>query len=319
VWGEAPDVQLATDVRFYVDAPADFPASCSNDDCIRVDVYRNQARGNSLPTFFGNLVGVADQGVRAMAIAQAAGGNASNCLKPWAVLDKWFESNGAWTTASDFDPVTKPVDTYQAPTENNVGSSYTLAKDLGVKIALKLGDPSDSKATFGAGWFAPVDLGGTGGNVYRDNISGCTGDTYAVGATLPVENGNMVGPTDQGVKDLVALDASAKWDGVNKKVINSCIGPPYTCSQPGYSVSPRVVAIPIVNTQDAWDAVHPKGKVQGAGNMSVHVVAILGFFVEGMVGKDVVGYLATKPDLKVSNGPGVNSGAAFLKTVQLVR
>ena len=54
--------------------------------------------------------------------------------------------------------------------------------------------------------------------------------------------------------------------------------------------------------------------------MTVRVVAILGFFVESVSAKgDVTGYLATKPDLKVSNGPGVNAGAAFLKTVQLVR
>ncbi|HEV8396589.1 MAG TPA: pilus assembly protein TadG-related protein [Vicinamibacterales bacterium] len=319
VWGDAPDVQMATDIRFYSDAPADFPAMCSNNDCVRVDVYRNQARGNALPTFFGGLVGVMDQGVRATAIAQAAAANASNCLKPWAVLDKWNESSGPWTPAADYDPVTVPKDTYQAPNGNDPGTSYTLAKDLGLKLSLKVGDPQDSKATFGAGWFAPVDLGGVGGNVYRDNISGCADGTYAVGGTLSVENGNMIGPTDQGVKDLVALDKNAKWDAVNKKVINSCIGPPYTCSEPGYTVSPRVVALPIVDTQMAWDAVHPKVKPQGAGNMDVKIVAILGFFVEGMSGNDVVGYLATKPDLLVSNGGSVSPSAAFLTAIRLVR
>jgi len=319
VWGQAPDVQMATDVRFYNDAPAAFPAICATDSCVRVDVYRNQARGNALPTFFGGLVGVADQGVWAMAIAQAAAANATNCLKPWAVLDKWGESKGAWTPASDFDPVTAPKDTYTPPNGNNPGTSYTLAKDLGLKLSLKLGDPSDSKAKFGAGWFAPVDLGGTGGNVYSNNISSCADATYAVGGTLSVENGNMIGPTDQGVKDLVALDKNAKWDSVNKKVINSCIGPPYTCSQPGYTVSPRIVALPVVNTQDAWDAVHPKSKVQGAGNMNVKIVNILGFFVEGMSGKDVVGYLATKPDLLVSNGGDVSPASAFLMAIRLVR
>ena len=320
IWGEEPDVVMETDVRFYSDAPAEFPASCANDDCIRVDVYRNQTRFNPLPTFFGWLVGVNEQGVRATAIAQTAAGNASNCLKPWAVLDKWAESQGVFDPiTSDFDPVTVPKDVYIAPTEGNTGTSYTLKDDLGKKVMLKVGDPSNSKEKFGAGWFSPVDLGGVGGRTYRDNISGCVGVTYAVGSILSVENGNMIGPTDQGVGDLLALDPDAKWDSVEKKVIDSCVGPPYTCSKPGYSTSPRLVALPIIDTQMAYDEVHNDGKPKGAGNMTVKIVAILGFFVEGMDGKDVVGYLATKPDLRVANGGGVNPGAAFLQTIQLVR
>jgi len=320
VFGKEPTVDITTDVRFYADAPADFPASCNNDDCIRVDVYRNQARGNALPAIFGWLVGVTDQGVRATAIAQTAAGNASNCLKPWAVLDKWFESNGPFDPAtSDFDPLTNPKDVYKAPTKSDPGSSYTLKNDLGAKINLKVGDPSNANETFGAGWFSPVDLGGVGGRTYRDNIGGCVGVTYAVGSTLSVENGNMIGPTSQGVDDLVKLDKNAKWDPVEKKVVNSCVGPPYTCSKPGFAVSPRLVALPVINTQAAFDAVHNGSKSTGAGNMTVDIVAILGFFVEGMNGKDVVGYLATKPDLSVTNGGGVNPGAAFLQTIQLVR
>ena len=316
VWGESPEVEMDGDVRFYAEEPGVFPASCSGDDCVRVDVYRNQARGNALPVFFGWLVGLTQQGVRASAIAQAAGGNASECLKPWAVLDKWAEPTGLWTPESEFDPA---KDIYIAPTENNVGTSYTLAKDLGLKLTLKVGDPQNAKEKFGAGWFSPVDLGGVGGRTYRDNIGGCVDVTYAVGNTLSVENGDMIGPTDKGVKDLLELDEDAKWDPVEKKVIDSCVGPPYSCSKPGYKQSPRIVALPIVDTKAVYDEVHKDGKPKGAGNMNVKIVAILGFFVEGMSGKDVVGYLATKPDLKVSNAPGVNAGAAFLKTVQLVR
>ena len=323
VWGQSPDVQMSTDVRFYGDAPAAFPASCVSNDCIRVDVYRNQTRRNPLPTFFGRLVGVTEQGVRAMAVARAAAANATNCLKPWAVLDKWGESNGAWTTESTYDPLGMPPDTYTPPNGSSTGTSYTLDADLGRQVSLKVGDPNNSKETFGAGWFSPIDLGGTGGDVYRDNISGCADGTYAVDGTLSVENGNMVGPTKQGVDDLVALDPDAKWDAANKKVIDSCVGPPYTCSKPGYSVSPRIVAVPVINTQEVWDAVHSdSGGTTGAGNMTVKIVALLGFFVEGMGGtggKDVVGYLATKPDLLTSNGGSVSPSAAFIKAVTLVR
>jgi len=317
VWGEQPDVNITTDVRFYSDDPASFPALCSGDDCVRVDVYRNQTRGNPLPTFFGWLVGVQDQGVRATAIAQAGAANASKCLKPWAVLDKWGESDGPWTSDSTYDPMTMPEDWYQAPSGSDPGTSYTLKNDLGVRIKLKVGDPGNSKEVFGAGWFSPIDLGGTGGDVYRDNISGCADGIYAIGSTLSVENGNMIGPTKQGVDDLTALDPNAKWDGT--RVIDSCVGPPYTCATKGYQASPRIVAIPVINTQDAYDQVHNGDKTQGAGNMTVTVVAILGFFVEGMDGNDVVGYLCTKPDLLVSDGGSVAPGAGFLTAIRLVR
>ena len=322
VWGEAPDVQMDTDIRFYADAPAAFPETCATDDCIRVDVYRTgrDERSNPLPTFFGRLVGVTEQGVRATAIARAAAANGTDCLKPWAVLDKWAESNGVYDPqTSTFDPLTNPKDVYIAPAGNNTGTSYTLEADLGKKITLKVGNPQNAKETFGAGWFSPVDLGGVGGNTYRDNISGCPEGVYSIGDTLSVENGNMIGPTSQGVEALRKLDEFAKWDPENNRVVDSCVQPPYSCSTPGLKTSPRIVALPVIDTQAAYDAVHNDGKPKGAGNMTVKIVAILGFFVEGMSGNDVVGYLCTKPDLLVSNGGSVSPSAAFLKTVTLVR
>jgi hypothetical protein len=189
-----------------------------------------------------------------------------------------------------------------------------------LELKLKLGDPGSSKEVFGAGWFSPIQLGGSGGDDYRDAISGCTSGIRKIGDILEVENGNMVGPTDQGVKDLLELDPDAEWDATEKKVVKSCVGPPYTCSKPGFTSSPRIVAVPVVNTQMAYDEVHKEdGGTTGAGSMTVKVVAILGFFVQGLDGKDVVGYLATKPDLLVSNGGSVSPTAAFLMSVRLVR
>ena len=102
-------------------------------------------------------------------------------------------------------------------------------------------------------------------------------------------------------------------------MVDSCVEPPYSCGKPGLKTSPRIVAMPVIDTQAAYDAVHNGSKPKGAGNMTVKIVAILGFFVEGMSGNDVVGYLCTKPDLLVSNGGSVSPSAAFLKTVTLVR
>ena len=52
--------------------PVGSPGSGTN-TCVRVDVFRNQrASGNPLPTIFGTLVGVIDQGVKATATAEVS-------------------------------------------------------------------------------------------------------------------------------------------------------------------------------------------------------------------------------------------------------
>ena len=85
IWGQQPAVNISTDITF---PPCPDDASTN---CIRVDVYRNQANGNPLPMIFGQLVGLNQQGVRAMAMAKVAIANSTNCLKPWGVVDKWEE------------------------------------------------------------------------------------------------------------------------------------------------------------------------------------------------------------------------------------
>ena len=326
VWGESPDVKMDEDVRFYPDDPDDFPVTCAGDDCVRVDVYRNQTRKNALPTFFAWLVGVTDQGVRATATAQAASGNASECLKPWAVADKWEEHNpdiAPWDPTQTFDPTGKTPDVYIPPAldGSSTGTSFTLEADLGTKLTLKAGKPNEA---INPGWFQALDLGpsptnlgctkGKGGDCYRDNIAGCSAGTWKIGDDIPKENGDMVGPTKQGTEDLIAKDPDAEWDPAENKVVGSCVGPPYTCDTPGNKQSPRIVAIPVFDLATYM-------ATGGPGQGTVHVVNILGFFVDDYdtKTKNVSGYLATKPGTKVSNGGTPSSTASFLKTVQLVR
>jgi Flp pilus assembly protein TadG len=319
VFGESPDVDMTTDVRFYNDAPAAFPPSCVTDDCIRVDVYRNQDRDNPLPTFFGHIVGVNNQGVRAMAIARAAVANASRCIKPWAVPDKWQENTG---TPDSFDPVGATPDVYIPQNgDNSSGTGYSL-NDIGTELILK---PDINTADpFGTpGWFQELSLPAAPGpkSAYEQNILGCTTATYAVGETVSIENlpGNRSGPTIHGTEDLILTDPYAEWDPDAKKVVNSCVEPPYSCSQPGYKQSPRIVTIPVFNTQHFYDT-------GGPGRGEILIQQFLGFFVDrvqpsanGQGQQEVVGILAQTVGLSVSNGGSVAASSAFLHTVQLVR
>src|SRR4029079_13318637 len=84
-------------------------------------------------------------------------------------------------------------------------------------------------------FYNPWDLpGSVGGSDYRANISGCNTNRVPIGANMPPENGNMVGPTQQGTDDLVAQDPNAYWNTDCNCVKGST-----------YGKSPRVVVIPI--------------------------------------------------------------------------
>src|SRR6185295_15814046 len=94
VWGEAPNV-LLSDITF---------PTClqdGTDACVRVAVYRSQARGNPLPTVFGRLVGLTTQDVQAVATAEVRPGNINKCLKPWAIPDHWDEHSAPANSTFD--------------------------------------------------------------------------------------------------------------------------------------------------------------------------------------------------------------------------
>ncbi len=85
--------------------PAGSPGAGTN-TCVRVDVFRNQRAGGSpLPSIFGTLVGVVDQGVKATATAEVVYGNSTNCVKPFAIPDKWRRGADAagWDPTDSFE------------------------------------------------------------------------------------------------------------------------------------------------------------------------------------------------------------------------
>lgn len=324
VWEETPDVNITTDVTFPL---------CPDDGtfrCIRVDVYRNQVRSNPLPMWFGQLVGLTDQGVKATATAMAAAGNASDCLKPFGIPDKWDEYQPVtkvWEPTDEFNKHDKkgiplnPQDVYVPRTENpdgttDEGTGYTLTADYGVMVTLKSGNPQDSLSP---GFFFPVRLPmangevSTGGNDYRWNIANCNGVAIEEGQTLQNEPGNMIGPTFQGLQELYDLDPGARWnaslnDGEGG-VENSCA----TAATPCAPRSPRIVAVPVFDTNVYYD-----GKMNGL--VTLKIARIIGSFVNEIQGNTVTGYLCSVPGLVVgSEYPASLPGSSFLTSIQLVR
>ncbi|NOT27190.1 MAG: Tad domain-containing protein [Acidobacteria bacterium] len=293
VFGEDPDVNVGTDVIFYNPGnAAKFPAECADDSCVRVDVYRTNrdGRANPLPTMFGRLVGLTEQGVRAMAIARAAPANASDSLKPWAVADKWLEGDGTPLATTDaFEPMAMPPDQYTPPDEDDPGTGFTLSTDYGTELALTIGVEGD---VIRPGWVQPIDLGGD----FVENITGSPPSTWQIGDEPGKLTGSWSNQSRAAAAALMSLDSGADWDPVSRRVIGS-----------NFEFSPRIVALPVFDLD------------YFVGTGRVRIVNILGFFVDRLVGSAIIGYLVSKPDLLVADGESVADEASFLKNVSLIR
>ncbi|MEE8578167.1 MAG: hypothetical protein V3T31_13015, partial [candidate division Zixibacteria bacterium] len=195
------------------------------DDKIRVVTHRDSANSDALSVYFVKVLNpVSDNraDVMASASAQVFSVSSSNCLKPWCVPDLWDDTNNdsVWDVGEFYDPYI---------------TGYRVPDHIGTQVTLKLAN-SNSYPRMGFFYcvdFAPINTGDpviTGADAYREWIATCEPYYVGVGDLLQIEPGNMVGPTDQGVAELIGSDPLAEWDPVTGDVINSA-----------YPVSPRVI------------------------------------------------------------------------------
>jgi Flp pilus assembly protein TadG len=348
VWLQAPSVTNA-DVTFPA-CPPGIPGP--QDQCVKVNVFRNQARGNALPTFFAKLAGISNQGTVATATAQVVTGDTTACLRPWAVVDRWQEfgpEGPAPLPSSTFDRYStgqgnsppQENDVYIPPSQGG-GTGYTLPADLGRQFAIKTGATGGNEIS--SGWFRTLDLPRAdttqlGNNTVQNNILTCNGlpasfaspetvcpasipnnweDTayWAARGCYRVQTGATVGSTRNSIEALIARDGGATWS--NGNITGSQFDPPAS--------SPRVVPIGVMDID--WYLSHdPTGN-----NGVLRMVNIFGFFIEGMGnvdrntgaitlaanGQSVIGRIMTLPATASGNStlPG---NASFLVTVRLVR
>lgn len=222
VFGEAPDVDIdANDVQI-IECPE--PNGGPGTKCVQVDVYRNQERNNPLPAFLTRIVGVADQGVKARAVAKVLNGDTTDCLRPWAVIDRWDEFKDGEPDYPGADPdfctsgcggdgpstydmysdgkgqnPPQEDDLYVAPAidGSSPGTGYRVPNDIGKRIALKV----QSNDAISSGWGLALDLPRSdttnmGAAAYGDNILSCSGIDVTVNdpaeATCPTD-GNALG------------------------------------------------------------------------------------------------------------------------------
>lgn len=257
---------------------------------VRVETHRTIATGDPIRLFFREVLGAVNQGeVRAHAIASITSSATARCLAPWTFPDKWTELSDP--PNDEFNP---GVDLYtgtgfQVP--DDVGSPFTLFYDNGQTGSIK------------TGWYQALDFG-SGANCYRDAISGCVCDAqccndleFEPGEAIPIgtEPGSMVGPTSQGLRDLIRQDPDAVYDPGSKTIINSDFGA---------GMSPRLVPVATYNPQLGYTGVN-----------EVTIANIVVIFVEGFDNDgNVFGRFMEKYQ------PGGNPGGqpGFVQTVHLI-
>ncbi len=238
---------------------------------IRVRTHRTEATGDPVSLYFLKVLDpvVSNLGnVSAVASASIFPVSGSDCLKPWCFPDKWddTDNDSLYDVGEFYDPDI---------------TGYKIPDHLGVQIILKL---INSSASPRMGWFyavnfAPINTGEpviTGANAYREWIWTCEPYMISIGDQLQIEPGNMIGPTGQGVRDLIDLDPNAYWDASTGTVQGS-----------DFPTSPRIIKVatfdPSVGTES-----------DASGRDYLTVVKIVVVFVESLQGKEVIGRFMRK-------------------------
>jgi len=255
----------------------------------KVCVPRTAASGNPVPTYFARVWNRYSADVSACATAEIANAQTSNCIKPWALPDAFDDANGNGA----FD-----AGEYYAKGVTSYGTDYRHnGNDVGIPLIVKQSNPQSAIAP---GQFFPIDLPipnspDTGGDRYRDNIVSCNTTGVNIGDTLFTENGNMIGPTKQGVGDLIALDPNAVWDSAHGQIANSAYGA---------AGSPRIIRIPF------FDPNAPPI----SGKTTVIVTNIASLFLESIDGN---GTVHARVMLATGQNPGgIPGGLQFVRLVE---
>ncbi|MDX1646592.1 MAG: pilus assembly protein TadG-related protein [Longimicrobiales bacterium] len=209
-------------------------------DSTKVRVWINR---DQMGVWFARVIGIPTVDIGAMAAAQALRSGAARCLKPFALPDSWDDAeqeqdgDNVWDTGESWEFGSDENDRYQrfdgsdaadATSATGYGSDLRDSDgDWGRSLLLKSADPQ-SEYVLEPGIFFPWRLppdpnqedcdsggGGTtasGGATYRKNICSCNQSLIELGEPYELEPGNMIGPTSQGIDELIAEDPDVYWE-----------------------------------------------------------------------------------------------------------
>ena len=206
-------------------------------------------------TMIGRIFGISSADISATAVAEAIPANASNCVKPFAIPDKWTEKQTApWDTSDSFNaailPPTFSPDVYKTVLD----ATYTGYKRSNVGLQINM---LPATGQIQASQYYALDFSGS----YQGNIENCAAAKVTIGdkiAALPLNNSQ----TYSGVQALINRDPGAYWDTANNKVV-STLNP-----------SPRIITVPVYDP-----AIYEAG-LAAATTPEIHITNFVGFFIQ---------------------------------------
>ena len=252
---------------------------------VRVTVPR--LADNGIPLFFARITGQQKADVQAVATAQAsATATGSSCVKPI------FIPNTALSTQPTVDDACKNGEVIF----DDSGQVTAYAEGLmGTQMDIRPADPSQALAP---GQFYSLDFG-SGADTYRCTLGQCANDCNVDQAVIscdspgfPLKTGNMVGPTKQGISDLVG-DPPDTWVSIGQ----------YQTSIGLSDVSRSLAVAPV------WDSCH-QSVSPGYAGQQVKVIGFVELFFDGMPGNEVQAHLVNATSCSTSGGGGGSSSSS---------
>jgi Flp pilus assembly protein TadG len=247
-------------------APADVVVDIPNR---RVTVTVHRAVGtNPINTFFASALGINAMGTEAKAVAEAAReGSASYCVKPVFMPNTILAPDA--DTKSACDAGHKIFNT-----DGTVTAWAQGLNAIGQCLETRPTRPSDASGTLAPGQFFSLDFG-SGANTYRCTWGSCLNqcqvdtDVIQCGKPYPIKTGDMVGPTSQGVDNLIGNPPDI-WKGVDQYY-------------PGGDTSKTTDTSRALAVVPVWDDCTPPGNTitTGTNGQTVNVLGFIKTFVDG--------------------------------------
>jgi Flp pilus assembly protein TadG len=265
------------------------------DRLVTVDVTR------PVGTYFARVLGMGTVTVSARGVGEASStATGAACTKPWFMPNTVLSTQDACTACAAREVFISAGGSV---------TSYAIAH-LGERFTLKPNNPQDALAP---GQFYAIAMADSrGGADYRTNIATCSPQAIYCDSAYQVEPGNMIGPTVQGVRDLI---------GPNPDVFIE-VGRYQRADGTVSDTSPQLITVPVWDTC-TMTGFCPGGRLPESGrNISIGVVGFATVFIEGVHANDVLGRLVSVASCGSGGGvPGPAPGeiGPYAVPVRLVR
>jgi hypothetical protein len=262
---------------------------------VTVDINHNQG------TLFARAIGQNDVDIVVRGIAEASPtATGSACSKPWFIPN---------TILSLQDPCAA-CQSGELFVANGEVTPFARSQ-LGTSFTIKPGNPQNALAP---GQFYAIAMGDSmGGSDYRTNIATCSPQIIYCQNIYTVEPGNMIGPTKQGVDELIGPSPDIFMDVGAYQRANGTLS----------DTSPQLISAPLWD-ECAMVGFCPDGSLPDGGrNVQIPVVGFALIFLEGIQGNDVnarlIGVTACGAGSGSGGGPQPPETGPYSIPVRLVR